>query len=148
MSFMNMLILGAAVMLSFALQYFLGFRQIKHFNDEYIKVRKEGRVAIGRRAGKIQSGTIILFALDKEDRIRYGRKIQGTTIFAKFKDFNTFNGREVGKITLKDEEMKKEMKITRKAVIDAVNSYNTIKSRKIIPEKKSPFGQVYQKLVH
>ena len=148
MTFMNMLLLGAAVMLSFALQYFLGFRQIKHFNDEYIKVRKEGRVAIGRRAGKIQSGTIILFALDKEDKIRYGRKIQGTTIFAKFKDFNSFNGREVGKITLKDEEMKKEMKITRKAVIDAVNSYNTIKSGKIIPEKKSPFGQVYQKLVH
>jgi len=143
-----MLLLGAAVMLSFALQYFLGFRQIKHFNDEYIKVRKEGRVAIGRRAGKIQSGTIILFALDKEDKIRYGRKIQGTTIFAKFKDFNSFNGREVGKITLKDEEMKKEMKITRKAVIDAVNSYNTIKSGKIIPEKKSPFGQVYEKLVH
>ena len=148
MTFINMLLLGAAVMLSFALQYFLGFRQIKHFNDEYIKVRKEGRVAIGRRAGKIQSGTIILFALDKEDKIRYGRKIQGTTIFAKFKDFNSFNGREVGKITLKDEEMKKEMKITRKAVIDAVNSYNTIKSGKIIPEKKSPFGQVYEKLVH
>ena len=148
MTFMNMLILGVAVMLSFALQYFLGFKQIQHFNNEYTKVRKEGRVAIGRRAGKIQSGTIILFALDKQDRVRYGRKIQGTTIFANFKDFNAFNGREIGKITLNDEEMKKEMKITRKAVLDAVNSYNTIKSGKIIPEKKSPFGQVYEKLVH
>ena len=143
-----MLILGVAVMISFALQYFLGFKQIKRFNDEYIKVRKEGRVAIGRRAGKIQSGTIILFVLDKEDRIRYGRKIQGTTIFAKFKDFNGFNGREIGEITLKDEEMKNEIKITRKTVMDAVNSYNIVKNGQIIPEKKSPFGQVYEKLVH
>ncbi|MBU3176990.1 transcriptional regulator GutM [Clostridium estertheticum] len=148
MTFKYMLILGVVVMLSFALQYFLGFKQIKHFNDEYIRLRKEGRVSIGRRAGKIQSGTIILFALDKNDRIRYGRKIQGTTILAKFKDFNTFNGREIGKITLKDEEMKKEIKITRKAVLDAVNSYNIVKNGEIIPEKKSPFGKVYEKLVH
>jgi len=148
MSFQFMLILGVALMLSFAVQSYLGFKQIKHFNDEYIKLRKEGRVAIGRRAGKIQSGTIILFALDKQDRIRYGRKIQGTTILAKFKDFNGFNGREIGSITLEDQEMKNEIRITRKSVMDAVSSYNIIKSGKIIPEKKSPFGQVYEKLVH
>lgn len=147
MSVLQLVIFVVVIMLSFALQYILGFRQIRYFGEEYKKMRKEGKVAIGRCAGKIKSGTIILFALDDEDRIRYGRKMQGTTVLAKFKDFNRFNGRKIGEITLEDEEMKKEIKITRETVMDAVNNYKAVKNGEKIPEKKTLFGQVREKLL-
>ncbi|SKA79109.1 DNA-binding transcriptional regulator of glucitol operon [Clostridium sp. USBA 49] len=142
-----MIFISIFIMSAFALQYYLGFKQIKHFGDEYSKMRREGKVAIGRRPGKIQSGTIILFSIDNNGVIRYGKKLQGTTILAKFRDFNQFNGRNIGDIRLEDDEMKKELKITREAVMDAVNNYNAFINGHKIPEKKSPFGQLYKKFV-
>lgn len=148
MTFEYMVIVGVILMISFALQSFLGFKQIKHFGEEYSKMKKEGKVAIGRRAGKIQSGTIILFAIDDLGIIQYGRKMQGTTILAKFHDFNMFNGKKISNITLEDEEIKKEMKITRNTVMDAVNNYNLVINGYKIPEKKSLFGQLRERFVH
>lgn len=74
--------------------------------------------------------------------------MQGTTVLAKFRDFNKFNGRKISEITLEDSEMKNELKITRKAVMNAVENYNAFMSGKSISEKKTPFGKVYDKLVH
>ncbi|WP_416175514.1 transcriptional regulator GutM [Clostridium sp.] len=148
MKFEYMLIISAVIMVSFALQSFLGFKQIKHFGYEYSKMKERGKVAIGRRTGKIRSGTIILFCIDNFGIIQYGRKMQGTTILSKFHDFNTFNGRKISNITLDDEEMKNEMKITRQAIMDAVNNYNLVMNGQKIPEKKSPFGQLYEKFIH
>lgn len=137
-----MILIGIFVMAAFALQYYLGFRQITHFGEEYSRLRKEGKVAIGRRPGKITSGTLVLFSLDQEDRIRYGRKLQGSTVFAKFRDFNTFDGRKIGEISKKDPEMKKEIRITRLAVLNAVENYLMVKAGKVIPDKKTPFGTI------
>ncbi|HSR05220.1 MAG TPA: transcriptional regulator GutM [Proteiniclasticum sp.] len=137
-----MIIIGAFVMAAFALQYYLGFKQITHFGEEYSRMRREGKVAIGRRPGKVTSGTLVLFSLDKEDRISYGRKLQGTTVFAKFNDFNTFNGRKIGEIKKTDPEMKKEIRITRRAVLNAVENFLMVRAGKIIPDKKSPFGNI------
>lgn len=148
MTLKYMIILGLVTMGSFALQYYLGFKQIRYFGEEYSKMRSEGKIAIGRRAGKIQSGTIILFSLDSSGAIRYGRKLQGTTIFAKFRDFNSLNGRKISEIKIDDEVMKKEIKITRQAIMDAVHNYNLVMSGRKIPEKKSPFGQLYDKVFH
>jgi glucitol operon activator protein len=148
MKFEFMVLFSLIVLGAFALQSYLAFKQIKHFSKEYEKMRREGKVAIGKCPGKIQSGTIILFALDDFGRIRYGKKMQGTTVLAKFRDFNKFNGRKISEITLEDSEMKNELKITRKAVMNAVENYNAFMSGKSISEKKTPFGKVYDKLVH
>lgn len=147
MAFKFLILFGVMVMSAFALQYYLGFKQIKTFGNEYTKMRREGKVAIGRRPGKIQAGVIVMFSLDCSGMIRYGKKIQGTTILAKFQDFNIFNGKKISEITLDDEEMKSEIKITREAVMNAVNNYNLVMSGQKIPEKKSLFGQMEEKLV-
>lgn len=73
MKFEFMVLFSLIVLGAFALQSYLAFKQIKHFSKEYEKMRREGKVAIGKCPGKIQSGTIILFALDDFGRIRYGK---------------------------------------------------------------------------
>jgi DNA-binding transcriptional regulator of glucitol operon len=142
MDFKYMLMIGVLAMAAFSLQYYLGFKQITHFGGEYSRMRKEGRVAIGRRPGSITSGTLVLFALDKSDTIVYGRILQGTTVWAKFRDFNNFNGRKIEEIKKTDPEMKTEIRITRLAVINAVDNYLMVKGGRVIPEKKSPFATI------
>lgn len=62
----------------------MGMKQIKHFNQNYQELRQLGKVAIGRRAGKLKAGTIILFAVDSQGKILAARKMQGVTVLAKF----------------------------------------------------------------
>lgn len=136
------IMLSIMLLASFSLQALLGFRQMKHFGAEYTKMRKEGRVAIGRRSGKLTSGTIVMFSLDKKGTICYGRLLQGTTILAKFKNFNRFNDMNIDSLTLNSVEMKKEIKITRKAIMDAVNNYQLVINGQPIPEKKAPISKL------
>ncbi len=55
-------IIGGIVITAYILQIVFGMKQLKNFNQVYSELRKKGRVAIGRRAGKVQSGTIVMFA--------------------------------------------------------------------------------------
>lgn len=59
-------IFGAFVIGAYLLQVVLGMKQIKHFNQTYQELRRKGKVAIGRRAGKVKAGTIVLFAVNKK----------------------------------------------------------------------------------
>ena len=58
-------IIGGIVITAYILQIVFGMKQLKNFNQVYSELRKKGRVAIGRRAGKVQSGTIVMFAVDR-----------------------------------------------------------------------------------
>ena len=49
----NMLALGILVVGAFLIQSALGFFQIKHFGNEYNELKADGRVAIGKRAGRL-----------------------------------------------------------------------------------------------
>jgi glucitol operon activator protein len=48
MKFEFMVLFSLIVLGAFALQSYLAFKQIKHFSKEYEKMRREGKVAIGR----------------------------------------------------------------------------------------------------
>ena len=66
---MNSLIIFAVfVMAAYIFQIFLGWQQLKDFNKTYTMFRKLGRVAIGRKSGRIKSGTIVMFAVDENGR--------------------------------------------------------------------------------
>ena len=67
----SMILFGAFCAAAYVLQILLGLKQLKNFNVTYGQLRKLGRVAIGRRSGKIKSGTIVLFALNREDMPAY-----------------------------------------------------------------------------
>ncbi|WP_161879727.1 transcriptional regulator GutM [Alkalibacterium sp. MB6] len=136
----SFMLIAALLIPAYLIQSFLGFKQMKTFGEEYSKMRRKGRVAIGRRSGKLASGTIVLLSLDEEGYICEGRKLQGTTVAARFKDFNTLNGRRIDTLNFKDQELAKETKNTKKAVVDAVNNYNLVINGKEIPEKKAPLS--------
>lgn len=67
MSFM--VIFGLFVIVAYLFQLLLGLRQLKHFNAVYASLRRQGRVAIGRRAGK--SGPEPLSCLPWISQVRY-----------------------------------------------------------------------------
>lgn len=144
---MDSFILLAIILIpAYLLQVFLGFKQMKKFSHEYTKMRKNGRVAIGRKPGKISSGSIVLLSLSKDGVVLSGKKMQGTTVIAKFKDFNLLNGREIDKIQIDDQELTNEFKGTKKAVMDAVNNYKRFVNGEDIPEKKAPLNLLFYKL--
>lgn len=127
---------------AYIVQGILGFMQIKYFTKEYQRLRNLGKVAIGRNAGNFKSGTIVMFALNKDGYILDGRKLQGTTIFAKFKRLKGFEGLNIESLDKDSEVVKKENKLTRITILDAVKTYQFVKAGESIPEKAAPISHV------
>lgn len=127
------MIIAVALLIAFILQFLLQMVQMKSFNKYYVKLRKIGRVAIGKAKGGFHAGAIVMFAIDQEGVIIEGCFMRGFTMFAKFKDWNFFNGINVGTITKTDCET---IGVSlRRAVLDASSNYNTIMSGGEVLEK-------------
>ncbi|MCI6858369.1 MAG: transcriptional regulator GutM, partial [Eubacterium sp.] len=83
------------VALAFALQFFLTSAQMSHFNKEFIKLRKQGRVACGRKSGGFHAGAIVMFQIDDNGIVQQAKKLEGVTCLARVRDLNGFEGRFV-----------------------------------------------------
>ncbi len=81
-------------------------------------------MAIGKRTGKLRAGTVVMFAIDKRNKILKAAKMQGVTVFSKVKDLNGFEGKYLLKIS--DEDFKGHDKLTQLAIADALKSYDII----------------------
>ncbi|HFH9838281.1 TPA: transcriptional regulator GutM [Streptococcus suis] len=112
-------ILGAVVIVAYILQIILGLRQLKHFNTTYSELRKKGRVAIGRRAGKIKAGTIVMFAVDKSGKVLDARRMQGVTVAARFKTMPDYIGQDIHYFDTYNPLVRKENKLLQIAIEDA-----------------------------
>lgn len=119
---MNIFALGAIAISAYILQIFLGMKQIKNFNSVYIRMKRKGKVAIGRRPGKIASGTILLFGVDEAGRIQEAEMMQGTSILARFKPQPQFIGVDIHQLT-EAAILLKENKLTRQAAANAQKIY-------------------------
>ena len=93
------------------LQGLLSVYQLKKFNKELKNLRQSGRVAIGKARGRFKAGCLLLLCIDENCNIIKGKKLQGVTSFARFKDFNELNGYSLPKITEKS------------AILSAVEEY-------------------------
>jgi len=113
------LIIIAAFM--WVLQCILGIWQFNKFNRRFKELRAEGRVAIGRSKGRFTAGAVVLLCIDKECNIIKGEKMQGTTIFAGIKPFNTFN--HMNLLDINEACCQRLDKQAAKAVLNAVNNY-------------------------
>lgn len=109
---------------SWLLQSILGFLQIKHFNREYAELRRLGRVAIGKKTGRFQAGTVVMFAIDRKNTIIKATRMQGVTVFSRVRNLRGFEGKNL--LKLGEEDFKKVNKLTRLAIKDALNSYHII----------------------
>ena len=135
-----MLQLGLLILAMFAIQAVLSVLQMRHFSKEFIKLRRQGKVACGRQAGGFHAGAIVMFLIDDSGVIQKGRMLFGVTCFARVRDLPGFEGKYVGGLT--EEDLPRHGKNLRKAILDARNTYNKFMNGEVIPEPPSPFQRV------
>lgn len=135
-----MLKLGLIVAAAFILQILLGMVQMKHFSDEFIKLRRQGKVACGRKAGGFYAGAIVMFLIDQEGRIQTARKLEGVSCLARVRPLNGFEGRMVGSLTEADGP--KGHRNLGKAIADAAMTYNRYAAGEELEQPLSPFQKI------
>ena len=125
-----------AVGIAFFLQGILSFLQMKHFSDEFIKLRRKGKVACGRKSGGFHAGAIVMFCIDDSGIIREGKKLEGTTAFAKVKNLDGFEGRYIGSLSAEDGP--DGHKNLCRAIEDAALTYRKYTAGEVIEEPPTP----------
>ena len=78
-----MLALIIVVGIAFLLQGFFSFLQMRHLSNEFIRLRRKGKVAFGRKSGGFRAGAVVMFRIDDDGIIQEGRMLSGLTAFAK-----------------------------------------------------------------
>lgn len=136
--------LGLFVAAMFLLQAILSSIQISHFNKEFIKLRRRGKVACGRQSGGFHAGAIVMFLLDESGVIQEGKMLMGVTCLARVKPLPGFEGKFVGALT--EDDLPRHGKNLRKAILDARDTYNKVMRGEIVPDRPSPFQRVGQAL--
>lgn len=134
-------IFGAFAIAAFIFQTILGYFQIKHFNTIYQELRRKGKVAIGRRSGKIRAGTIIFFAVDSNAKILDARLMQGVTIWSKFKMKEQYIGQDIHFIDHCHPLVQKENKLTQLAMENAREIYLRVEIGNYTEEKPNSLLQ-------
>ena len=129
--------LGLVIVAAFVLQAVFSVLQMRHFSKEFMKLRRQGKVACGRQAGGFHAGAIVMFLIDDDGIIRAARKLEGVSCLARVRPLNGFDGKYVGSLT--GEEVPKTHRNLRKAVRDAALTYCKYMSGEEIPEPLSPF---------
>ena len=116
-----MLSILIVVGIAFLMQAILGFVQMRNLTDEFIKLRRKGKVAFGRKSGGFKAGAVVMFRIDEEGIVQEARKLEGTTAFARVKPLEGFEGRYIG--SLNKEDGPKGHKNLCKAIEDAALTY-------------------------
>ena len=147
---MNILLLIILAFVAFVLQYALTFIQMRSFSKHYRELREGGRrVAIGRKRGAFNAGLIVMFAIDDEGTIVTGRYMQGVTVFARFKSFDSgFEGKHVGSLSKADCKAMHLAGPLSKAVLDASSNYNIITAGGEVPTPPSPLQRLTDGVSH
>ena len=132
-----MIKMALVIGLAFVIQFVLSSFQMKNFNNEFVRMRRKGKVAIGRKSGGFHAGAIVMFRIDDEGIIQESKKIEGTTFLARVKNFPGFEGRYIGELSVDDVE--KGHRNLRKAVEDAALTYKKYIAGEEIAQPPSNF---------
>ena len=88
----------ATVAIIYVCNAVLAMRQMKDFSTTYTLLRTRGRVAIGKQKNALSRGAIVMFLLDDRDHVVAGRRMNGITVLARFRDFPVCDGLPVEEI--------------------------------------------------
>jgi DNA-binding transcriptional regulator of glucitol operon len=138
------MIVAVGFLFATCLQFLFQMYQMRSFNVCYGRLRRKGRVAIGKSRGFFHAGAIVMFAIDSEGIVIDGSYMKGFTMLAKFKDWNYFDGHDVGAI--ETEDCKKLPVPLRRASLDASKSYNIIMSGGEVKERPGLITGAIQKV--
>ena len=103
------------------LQLVLSILQFRRFAAHVRELRREGRVAIGKAKGRFAAGAIVLFVIDGDCNILRGEIMKGVTVFAGFRSFDDFTGRNL--LDLTEADVAAYDRQTRRAVLGAREEY-------------------------
>ena len=131
-----MLSILIVVGIAFLLQGLLGFFQMRHLTNEFLKLRRKGKVAFGRKSGGFRAGAVVMFLIDEDGIIREGKKLEGTTAFARVRPLEGFEGRYVG--SLKKEDGPARHKNLCKAIEDAALTFRKYTAGELVEETTAP----------
>ena len=76
---MSFMVIAVAMLTAFILQFLFQMVQMRSFNKYYTRLRKMGRVAIGKAKGGFHAGAIVMFAIDQDGVILKGCFMRGFT---------------------------------------------------------------------
>ena len=138
------MIVAVGFLAALTLQFLFQMVQMKSFNKYYTRLREMGRVAIGKAKGGFHAGAIVMFAIDQNGIILDGCFMRGFTMFARFKDWDFFNGINVGTIT--KEDCATIGVSLRRAALNASSNYNTIMSGGEVLEKPGLLTRIGDKI--
>ena len=116
-----MLWLALIAVLMWVLQLVLSILQFRRFAAHVKEMRREGRVAIGKAKGRFVAGAIVLFVIDPACNIVRGEIMKGVTVFAGFRSFDDFTGRNL--LDLTESDVAAYDRPTRRAVLGAREEY-------------------------
>ena len=116
-----MLWLALIAVLMWVLQLVLSILQFRRCAAHVKEMRREGRVAIGKAKGRFAAGAIVLFVIDPACNIVRGEIMKGVTVFAGFRPFDDFNGRNL--LDLAEADVAAYDRQTRRAVLGAREEY-------------------------
>lgn len=131
-----MLTLIIAVGIAFFLQGILSFLQMRQFSDEFIKLRRKGKVACGRKSGGFHAGAIVMFRIDDEGIVQEAKVLEGVSVLARVKPLEGFQGRYVGELT--EEDGPRNHRNLRKAIADAALTYRKYTAGELVDAPPSP----------
>lgn len=83
-----MIKIALVIGLAFVIQFVLSSFQMKNFNNEFVRLRRKGKVAIGRKSGGFHAGAIVMFRIDEKGIIQESRKIERNDISCQSKRFS------------------------------------------------------------
>ena len=131
-----MLSILIVVGIAFLLQGLLGFFQMRHLTNEFLKLRRKGKVAFGRKSGGFRAGAVVMFLIDENGIVQEGRKLEGTTAFARVKPLEGFEGRYIGSLTQADGPARH--KNLCRAIEDAALTYRKYTAGELVEETRAP----------
>lgn len=126
---MNKNTIFLAIFFAISIQALLTFFQIKNYNNEISRLKKMGRVGIGSVKGKLSKGIVVLLCVDNENKILSIAKMEGLSVFARFKEDKEFDGAYIyelyNKLNSEDYKnfmMNKKKKIFYNALLKAIDT--------------------------
>lgn len=107
--------------IAYIIQMGLSMIQLRNFNSNFKKLRKQGRVAIGKKKGAFFAGAITMFSIDEQGMIQQGLYMSGISILARCKELNDFNGVMITEI--REDQCRRFTKSLRMSIMNAVQNY-------------------------
>ena len=116
---MEKLVIIAFVLL--IVQGLLTYFQIKSYKNRVSELKKYGLVGVGTQKGGISAGNITILVTDKNGNIARCEKMEGITVFARFKEIRGLEGMHISELKEKlNSDPKSNKKGKRNAMFQAI----------------------------